>query len=143
MLSIFPESRSQLPTCRLLAVLEKQVSGSWGMGSQFLSLEMGPFPARKRGAYWEPVVSSRGGIPGTLEIDEVQPEFRRVGHSLLTLLLAVIGGVIGDASLVRRRRIRARSIDADPGHIQGRLQFQRGEVGHPADADGDGTDLST
>src|SRR5262249_25503814 len=94
-LSLSPESRAQLPTSHLLAALEKQISGSWRMGVQVLSLEMGPFPARQRGTYWEPVVTSLGEIPGTLQIDEVQPGFRRIGHSLFALILGVVGGVLG------------------------------------------------
>ena len=102
LLSLMPESRAQLPTGRLLAVLEKQISGSWKMGVQHLSLEMGPFPARVRGGYWEPVVTSptRAGLPGTLVIDEVQPEFRRIGHALFTLLAGVVGGLFCE---IRRR----------------------------------------
>jgi hypothetical protein len=103
LVSVFPESRAQLPTSDLLAALEKHISGSWRMGVQTLSLETGPFPARQRGAYWEPVITSLSGIPGTLQIDEVQPEFRRIGHSLFALLLGVVGGVIGDLRLARHR----------------------------------------
>jgi hypothetical protein len=102
-LSLSPESRAQLPTSDLLAALEKQISGSWRMGVQVLTLETGPFPARQRGTYWEPVVTSLGGIPGTLQIDEVQPEFRRIGHSLIAFVLGVVGGVLGDLRLTRRR----------------------------------------
>lgn len=64
-LSIFPESRAQLPTSDLLAALEKRVSGDWRMGVQVLSLEMGPFPARHSGAWWEPVVTFKGGFLGS------------------------------------------------------------------------------
>jgi hypothetical protein len=103
LLSVFPESRAQLPTSDLLPALEKHISGSWRMGVQILSLETGPFPARQRGTYWEPVLTSLSGIPGTLQIDEVQPEFRRIGHSLFALLLGVVGGVIGDFRLARHR----------------------------------------
>ncbi len=105
-LSLMPESRAQLPTTRLLAVLEKQVSGGWTIGTQHLSLEMGSFPARVRGAYWEPVVTSPSGagIPGRLEIDEVQPDFRRIGHALLTLMAGVVGGLACEI----RRKNRAR-----------------------------------
>ncbi len=102
-LSIFPESRAQLPTSDLLAALEKRVSDDWRMGVQVLSLEMGPLPARHGGAWWEPVVTFKGGIPGKLEIDDVQPEFRRIGHSLFALLLGIAGGVIGDLHLTSRR----------------------------------------
>lgn len=109
LLSLVPESRAQLPTSRLLAILEERISGSWAMGVDFLSLETGPFPARRRGAYWEPVVTSRGGIPGSLEIDVIQPDFRRIGHSLVTLLFAVAGGVASDAGLARRRAARPTS----------------------------------
>jgi hypothetical protein len=96
LLSLFPESRAQLPTSRLLAILEKHVSGGWKVGVQSLTLEMGPFPAHIRGASWEPVVTSRGGIPGFLSIDEVQPEFRQIGHALFTLTIAIVGGVLSD-----------------------------------------------
>jgi hypothetical protein len=72
------------------------------MNVQFLEIDMQAFPARQRGLYWEPVATSRGGIPARLEIDEAQPEFRRIGHSLLTLLMAVIGGAAGDTYLSRR-----------------------------------------
>jgi hypothetical protein len=106
LLSLYPESRAQLPTTRLLAILEQRISGSWRMGVELLSLETGPFPARRRGAYWEPVVTSRGGIPGSLEIDVISPEFRRIGHSLATLLFAIAGGVAGEARLARRRAAR-------------------------------------
>jgi hypothetical protein len=112
-LSLLPESRAQLPTTRPLALLEKQVSGQWRMGVQFLELDMQAFPVRQRGLYWEPVVTSRGGIPSRLEIDEVQPEFRWIGHSLLTLLVAALGGAAGDTYLSRRRRGRPTSASGE------------------------------
>jgi hypothetical protein len=105
-LSLQPESRAQLPTTRLLAHLERHVSGSWMMGVQHLSLETGPFPARQRGAYWEPVVTSRGGIPGSLVIDELQPEFRRIGHSMIALLVAIAGGMITERCRARSGEVR-------------------------------------
>lgn len=102
MLSLFPESRAQLPTTRLLAHLERRISGEWRMGVQFLQIDMQAFPARQRSFYWEPVATSRGGIPTRLEIDEIQPEFRQIGHSLLTMFLAVLGGAVGETYLNRR-----------------------------------------
>ena len=125
-LSLCPESRAQLPTSDLLAALEKQVSGSWRMGVQVLSLEMGPFPARQRGSNWEPVVTSLGGIPGTLQIDEVQPEVRRIGHSLFALLLGVVGGVLGDL-LVSRSRGGPASCAAEPSR---EAAFNQRSPGH-------------
>jgi hypothetical protein len=53
-------------------------------------------------SYWEPVVTSKGGIPGVVEIDELHPEFRRIGHSLFALLLGIVGGVIGDLFIISR-----------------------------------------
>ena len=112
-MSLLPESRAELPTSRPLAILEKQISGEWRMGVQFLEIDMQAFPARQRGLYWEPVATSRGGIPARLEIDEVQPEFRRIGHSLLTLLLAALGGAVGDTCLSRRGPLRPPSASGD------------------------------
>jgi hypothetical protein len=83
------------------------------MGVQFLEIDMQAFPVRQRGLYWEPVATSRGGIPARLEIDEVQPEFRRIGHSLLTLLLAALGGAASDTYLSRRRLRRPTSAWGD------------------------------
>jgi hypothetical protein len=107
LLSLHSESRAQLPTSRLLPLLERQISGTWRVGVQYLSLEMGPFPARQRGTYWEPIVTNQGGIPGSLQIDEVQPDFRRIGHSLFALLMGAVGGVIGEVLLDRRHRASA------------------------------------
>jgi hypothetical protein len=104
LLSLHSESRAQLPTSQLLPLLEEHISGSWQSSVHVLSLEMGPFPARQRGAAWEPIVTSRGGIPGTLNIDDAQPEFRRIGHCLFALVAAITGGILGDFLRSRRSR---------------------------------------
>ncbi|MGC8642615.1 MAG: hypothetical protein ACP5XB_22385 [Isosphaeraceae bacterium] len=106
LLSLFPESRAQLPTSRLLPIIEERVSGTWRRGVEYLSLEMKPFPASKPFGTWEPLVRTRAGFPGSLEIDTVEPEFRRIGHSLATLLVATAGGIAGNAGLTRRRAAR-------------------------------------
>ena len=89
-----------------------------------LSLKVGPFPARQRRIYWEPVVTCRGGIPGVLEIDELHLDFRRIGYSLFTLLRVMVGGVMGDLSSLSHAAgsaIRSRARTKRPSSASGAI----------------------
>ena len=113
-----------MPTARGVALLERRISDEWRPGVEYLEIDIQAFPAHRGDLSWKPVMANRGGIPSHLKIDTVQPEFRRIAHSILTLLLATLDGALADSRLVRRRPDRtptgatpARGTDGRPSEF--------------------------